>query len=106
MALPNVAPLLAREFVLLKLDVDRQNGAKEIEYRYSGKEQGLPWFAILGSDGTGLKNSTAPTGNVGYPYEPQEVAWFKSMLQAVKHHLTDADIASLIASIENANKAP
>jgi hypothetical protein len=105
MALPNVATLLAKEFVPLVLDYDRQLGAREIERRYTTKEQGLPWFVFIDGGGVARANSTAPTGNVGHPYQPNEVEWFKSMLTAVKHHLTDAEIDVLITSIIDANKA-
>ena len=104
MALENVRPQLSKEFVLLKLDYDRATGARDIAKRYNG-EQGLPWFAFLDGDGRAVVTSTGPKGNVGHPYQPEEVAWFKQMLQQVKHHLTDADIAALITSLEQANKA-
>ena len=63
MASQDVAPILAREFVLLKLDFDRAKGAKEIEKRYIDKEQGLPWFAFLDGDGKAIVHSTGPKGN-------------------------------------------
>src|ERR1051326_1563005 len=105
MALENVGPVLAKEFVILKLDFDRGVGAKDIEKRYIDKEQGLPWFAFIDGNGKALVTSTAPTGNVGHPNAPEEVAYFKTMLQQVKHHLTDAQIDELIASLVAFNKA-
>jgi hypothetical protein len=104
MALPNVAPLLAKEFVPRVLDYDRQAGAREIERRYT-TQQSLPWFVFVDGDGVDRANSSAPTGNVGHPYEPNEVAWFKKMLKTVQHHLTDAEIDVLIQSLTEANKA-
>jgi hypothetical protein len=105
MALPNVASLLQKEFVIVKLDFDRGIGAKDVEKRYIEKEQGLPWFAFIDGDGKALVTSTAPKGNIGHPNSPDEVAYFKTMLQTVKHHLTDAEIEALIASLVAANKA-
>jgi hypothetical protein len=105
MALPNVAPLLAKEFVPRVLDYDRQVGAREIERKYTAKEQGLPWFVFLDGNGVSRADSTAPTGNVGHPFQPDEVEWFKKMLKTVQHHLTDAEIDTLIASLVEANKA-
>ncbi len=104
MASKDVAPLLAKEFVLVKLDFDRAKGAKEIEKRYIDKEQGLPWFAFLDGDGKALIHSTGPNGNTGFPAQPDEIAHFKAMLQAVKKKLTDEDIAFLVASLEEANR--
>ena len=105
MASKDVAPLLAKEFVLVKLDFDRAKGAKEIEKRYVDQQQGLPWFAFLDGDGKGLANSTGPKGNVGFPAEPDEIAHFKTMLEQVRRHLTGDDIAFLVKSLEEANKA-
>ncbi len=62
MASKDVAPLLAREFVFVKIDYDRAKGAKEIEKRYIDKEQGLPWFVFLDGDGKALIHSTGPKG--------------------------------------------
>jgi hypothetical protein len=104
MASKDVAPLLAREFVLARLDYDRAIGAKEIEKRYIDKEQGLPWFAFLDGDGKAIIHSTGPKGNTGFPAQPEEIAHFKTMLQTVKKKLTDEDIAFLVASLEEASK--
>jgi hypothetical protein len=105
MALENVAPLLQKEFVIVKLDYDRATGAKDIVKRYVNGEAGLPSFAFVDGDGQLVINSRGPKGNVGHPYEPEEVAYFKVMLQTVKRHLTDAEIDALITSIIAANKA-
>jgi hypothetical protein len=104
MASKDVAPLLAKEFVLLNLDYDRAKGAKDIEKRYIDKEQGLPWFAFLDGDGKALIHSTGPKGNTGFPAEPEEIAHFKRMLQTVKKKLTDEEIAFLVTSLEEANR--
>ena len=104
MASKDVAPVLAKEFVTLKLDFDRAKGAKEIQQRYIDKEQGLPWFAFLDGDGKALIHSTGPKGNTGFPAQPEEIAHFKTMLETVKRHLTDADIAFLVTSLEEANR--
>jgi hypothetical protein len=104
MASTDVAPVLAKEFVTLKIDFDRAKGAKEIEKRYIDKEQGLPWFAFLDGDGKALIHSTGPKGNTGFPAQPEEIAHFKTMLETVKRHLTDADIAFLVTSLEEANR--
>ena len=104
MALPEVSSVLAREFVTLKIDQDRAPGANDLAKRYQTKYEGLPWFAFLDGDGTMIANATAAKGNVGFPGLPEEIAHFKTMLDKAKRHLTDADIALLIASLEAANK--
>jgi hypothetical protein len=104
MASKDVAPVLAKEFVLLKIDYDRAKGAKEIETQYIDKEQGLPWFLFLDAGGKAVIHSTGPKGNTGFPAQPDEIAHFKTMLQAVKRNLTDENITFLVTSLEEANR--
>jgi hypothetical protein len=58
-------------------DCDRGIGAKDIEKRDIDKEQGLPWFAFIDGNGNALITSTGPKGNVGHPYQPDEVAFLQ-----------------------------
>jgi hypothetical protein len=104
MALDDVAPILAKEFVALKLDFDRAKDAREIEVRLAGKEQGLPWFAIVGPDGQPIVTATGPKGNVGMPWQPHEVEHFETMLLKAKKHLSDAEVSALITSIKEFRK--
>jgi hypothetical protein len=105
MASTDVSPVLAKEFVSVKIDYDRMGGAKDLAKKYQQKEEGLPWFAILGTDAVAITTATAPDGkNVGFPAQPNEIAHFKTMLEKAKRHLTDTEIAALISSLEAANK--
>jgi hypothetical protein len=105
MASKDVAPILAKEFVSVKIDWDRMTGAKNLVKPSGSKNPGLPWFAFLDGEGKVLIDSIAPaTGNTGFPAEPFEIAHFKTMLEKVKRHLTDEDIAKLITSLEEANR--
>jgi hypothetical protein len=106
MATKDVSALIAKEFVPVKLDLDRGIGAKDIERRFIDKEAGLPWFAFLNVDGKCLIHSTRPNGsNIGHPAQSDEVAYFRTMLQTVKKNLTDNDINFLIQSLEAFNRA-
>ena len=104
MASPNVAPVLAKEFVGLKLEADRMTGGKEILNRYQAKDAGIPWFVFLDGDGTPVMTSDGPKGNVGFPAQPHEIEHFRTMLEKTKRKLTDADVGTLITSLEDANK--
>jgi len=111
MATKDVAPLLAKEFVNLKLDFDRAPGAQDLAKRYGTKDPGLPWkdpglpwMVFVTPDGKAVIDSTGPEGNTGFPAKDTEYAHFKTMLEKAKRHLTDADIAALISSLEAANK--
>lgn len=104
MATKDVAPVLAKEFIAVKVDYDRAIGAKDIQKRYTSKQEGLPWFAFVDGDGKAVITSTGPKGNVGFPYQPDEIAHFKVMLQKVKKRITDAEMDALIKSLEEVRK--
>jgi hypothetical protein len=104
MALPDVAPTLAKEFVTLKLDFDRSKGAREIEKRFVEREQGLPWFAFLDPEGQAIVTSVGPKGNVGMPWQPYEVEHFQAMLEKARKHLTGEEVAALVKSIQEFRK--
>ncbi len=100
MATKDAAALLAKEFVIVKIDLARGIGAKGIERRFIGREPGLPWFAILNFDGDCLTQSTRPSGRtIGHPFQSDDLDYFRTMLQTVKKHLTDHDIDLLIQSL-------
>jgi len=104
MASPDVAAILAKAFVPLRLEADRMIGGKEILKRYQAGEGGIPWFVFLDGDGKAVVTSDGPKGNVGFPAAPHEIAYFRTMLDRSRTVLTDADINALIASLEAANK--
>ena len=111
-----VAPLLAREFVDLKIDTDRMTGGAELlkELRIAAglKEQGgIPWFVFLDAEGRVLTTSEGPKGNTGFPYADEEVAHFVTMLQTSCKKLGAPEIEQLRAELaavrreDEANKA-
>ena len=104
MASPDVAAILAKAFVPLRLEADRMIGGKEILKRYQAGEGGIPWFVFLDGDGKAVVTSDGPKGNVGFPAAPHEIAYFRTMLDRSRKVLTDADINALVASLEAANK--
>ena len=104
MALKDVAPLLTKEFIPLMLDYDRAIGARDIQKRFIQQEQGLPWFAFIDGNGTAVITSTGAKGNVGYPWEPHEIAHFKTMLLKVRKSLAPAEVDYLIKSLEEIRK--
>jgi uncharacterized protein YyaL (SSP411 family) len=105
MASTDVAPVLAREFVPVKIDFDRMPGAKDLAKQYQEKAEGLPWFVFLDSDAKAIITATGPDGkNVGFPVQPSEIAHFEAMLDKARRHLTDAEIDGLVESLQAANK--
>ncbi len=101
MALADVAPVLAKDFVALEIDQDRFTGGKELRDRYDKKQGGgIPWFVFLGGDGEPIIDSNDPArGNIGFPAADFEIAHFKVMLQKVAKRITPADIDFLTKSL-------
>ncbi len=100
MALDTVAPLLAKDLVMLKIDTDRMIGGQVIFQKYCPKNDGIPWYAFLDTEGRTLVTSDLPgTGNIGFPTEEVDYAHVRTMLQKVARRLAAADIDALIASL-------
>ena len=45
LARPEISAILDRDFVMLKIDIDRMKGGKDMLSRYRSQESGIPWFA-------------------------------------------------------------
>jgi thiol-disulfide isomerase/thioredoxin len=100
LARPEIAPVLAKDFVDVKIDMDRTTGAKEVLTRYNPSAQGgIPWFVILDVDGKAVVTSDGPKGNIGYPGEPHEIAHFCKMLETARHRMTADDVEALRKSL-------
>ena len=67
MASPNVAPVLARVFVSVKIDADRAPSATALARRYQSGSEGLPWFAFIGTDGKG-NGPSSKDGQIAYVF--------------------------------------
>ena len=107
MAQPENAPLFAKDFVDLMLDVERYAGAPEILARYTQKQPGWPWVVLVGADGKALADSYDGKGeNIGFPSTDPEIAHFVSMLEKARQQLTPADLETLRKSlVETREKA-
>lgn len=104
MAQPKIAAVLAKDFVDVKIDNDRMEGGKAVYERHLAaagqKASGIPWFLFLDADGKLLAHSTGPKGNTGFPYQPEEIAHFVTMLNAAMLKMNDDDLAMLSKSLE------
>jgi hypothetical protein len=56
-------------------------------------------MVILDASGKTLATSIGPEGNIGYPYQPAEIADFLSMLKSTRSRLTDAQLESIAAEL-------
>jgi thiol-disulfide isomerase/thioredoxin len=90
--------LIGLDYLDVKIDVDRMTHGPDVEQRLraTGRETGgIPWMAILDADGTILVTSDGPSGNIGYPYQPQEIEHFVAMLNQTRQNITDAQVGQL-----------
>lgn len=106
MATPEIAAILSKAFVDVKIDTDRMTGGAELLKAHShGKNGGIPWCEILDAGGKALVNSNAPnSGNIGFPAQPEEIAWFMTMLTQSGAALSDADRATIERSLVASQK--
>ncbi|MCX6560702.1 MAG: thioredoxin family protein [Candidatus Aminicenantes bacterium] len=105
MAQPEIAALLKKDFVDLKIDQDRTNGGLVMKRDYPGAEKsGIPWFAALDLDGKVVATSTDSGANTGFPANAGEIAAFGGFLEKSAKRLTAADIQTLLASLTAAGK--
>jgi len=98
-AQPEVARRIDAALVCVKVDVERAVGGKELSQKF-GAEGGIPWFAILDDQGDALATSVGAKGNVGFPYQDEEIAHFESMLVQAVPRMTEGDRTFLIESLQ------
>jgi thiol:disulfide interchange protein len=100
LAQPEVASVLGKDFIDVKIDIDRMTGAKEVLTRYNADAKGgIPWFVFLDGKGKEIVNSDGPKGNIGFPGNEDEIAYFVTMLQKGKKRLTEKDVEQLRKSL-------
>lgn len=90
--------LLVKDYVLLSLDTAKHtNGSAVIKKLRTGHPGGgIPWMVILDGDGKELVSGDAPSGNIGCPAQPEEIAWFRTMLERTGKRLQAADLDVIV----------
>lgn len=109
MARPEVAALLAKDYIDLKIDTDRMTGGQDFLTKFNRKAStpegaGIPWIAILNADGTVIVDSNGPKGNTGFPAAEEEIAHFATMLSKSAKNLTQDEQKKLIESLKGEGK--
>ena len=100
LARPDVAAVLDKDFVDVKIDTDRMAGGAAILARLrNGEDAGIPWFVVLDAEGRPLADSGAGRENIGFPAAPEEIARFRAMLEKVCVKITKDEIDVLAASL-------
>jgi thioredoxin-related protein len=106
MAQPEIAAIFDREFVTVRVDIDRMTHGKEVLTRFRPSDKGgIPWFAVLDSKGKSLGDSDGPKGNIGYPFKPEEIDHFMALITKQGGHIDSAGQERLRQSLkENADR--
>lgn len=103
LARPQIAAILKKDYVLVKIDQQRMKGATQVIQRIRKPTEGpgIPWFAFLDKDGRTLITSTKPgAGNIGFPSDPNtEIPYFVHMLKETRSKITDAEIELIAAEL-------
>lgn len=98
------ASLLDKDYVVVKIDIERMDHGSEVVQRLRTTDGGIPWMIILSPDGVAQITSEGPDGNIGCPVVPAEIDHFMKMLDVTKRRLTSADLTALEESLQKRAK--
>ncbi len=92
----DVAAVFGKAFVPVKVDVERMTGGVKMGESLGRREEdGVPFFAILDSNGKKLADSRGEKGNVGFPVEPFEIEHFMKVVSATAKSLSKKELEIL-----------
>ncbi len=104
-ARPTVAKTLGQHLVFVKVDVVENPGGDKLYDKYAPEPGGVPVWVILSADGKVLADSFAEVkgkkANVGFPYEPTELAHYEKALRAAVTKITDAEVAEVMKELKD-----
>ena len=103
MAIPKYQKMFDQNFVIVRVDVLENGDKKSLENpggdvlmnSLGGENAGLPYMAMLNSQGKKLADSGEGRNNIGYPSAPKEIEHFMEMLKASAPKLTVVDTAAI-----------
>jgi uncharacterized protein YyaL (SSP411 family) len=102
LAREDMAPIIGRQFVDVKLDLARMTGADEILKKYNAEQSGgIPWFVFLDAKGNAIATSHGPKGNIGYPATPEEIEHFIGMLKKAARKLEPVQIEAVEEALKS-----
>ncbi len=91
---------MAKDYVMLKIDVERHKNGAEVALRLRGTEEGgIPWIAITDAKGEILTTGDRPTdqgpSNIGCPATQEEQDWFMTMIGTTQQHMSNGQLNTL-----------
>ena len=108
LARPEINAILARDFIVLKVDLDRMTSGKDVMKKYRTDESGgIPWFTVLDAKDEKLATSDLLEGqnkNIGYPATPKEIDAFMRMIEGQTRRIEAGQIAQLRKELETAGE--
>jgi thiol-disulfide isomerase/thioredoxin len=104
LAEPEIAKIMAQDYILAKIDLDRMTGAKAIDERIRKKARGIPWHAFLDAEGRILITSVGPKGNIGHPLRPAEITYFIHMIKETSRNITPGQISTIEKALNQQQK--
>jgi thioredoxin-related protein len=103
LARPEVAAILDRDLLVVKIDIDRMTAGKEVMKQYRGQDSGgIPWSVVLDSKGKALATAQLPAGILGYPLDPKDFDELLGVLKAHCRHIDGSQLGRLRHSLEDA----
>jgi thioredoxin-related protein len=97
---PENAAILSLDFVVARIDIDRMTGGKDVMTQFRPDSGGgIPWYVILDSKGKALATADGPGGNIGYPFQPEEIDQFMALLQRHARHMDAAQLDQIKKSL-------
>ncbi len=104
-----VAPILARWFVVEKIDAARSVGGYEAFIQRATTDGTTPWFEFLSpADGKTLATSVPgdgkPMDNIGFPTDEGELKSFAAILRTANPKIDPADVDRLLESLRAERK--
>lgn len=105
-ARPAVAKTLTPHVVFVKVDVVDNPGGEKLYEKYAPEPGGVPVWVFLSAEGKVLADSFAEEKgkkqNVGFPYEPTELAHYEKALRTALPKLTDAEVTDVMKELKDA----
>jgi thioredoxin-related protein len=106
LAREDIAKVMGKDFIDVKIDVDRMIGGKDLEAKFrKHPEQGIPWFVFLDAKGEAIADADGPKGNIGYPAAPEEISHFMKMLGKAVRKIDAADLETIEKTLKDAPEA-
>jgi hypothetical protein len=95
-----IAAILAKDYILLKIDTARMVDGKKLLMKYTGgKRTGIPWCAILDNNGQMVVHSSSSGKNFGFPVSDPEIEAFGDFIKQSASNISIPEIQKLQNSL-------